>query len=295
MKHHTYTNKCIAFFLTLVMILSLSVPAFAIDDTTSSSIEAAQQAFNYLDPEQQATFIKQIEKIAWLGDTSLVEFHHNYVDPTYNYAPDTAAPPILTRAVDVAAQLQALNLPAVVYYALLAFATSLGVPVGNVVDLVIGLGLGIVVIATWNQIKDVWPDIVDIFVNAFGSVVNDAFDYIEGLINGSQSVNSSDIDWDAGDKNHIMRGTKDRHVDGFKKFGFDPKDPRNWSKLLPYLKQVVDNPDRTDGPLAAAGGGGSYIRYFKYYSKQGVELMVKIFFPESGGAPKISDAIPYIK
>ncbi len=289
-----YTNKFIAFFLTLVMVFSLTTPAFAANTTTSSQIAAAKQAFEYLTPEQQNAFIKQIEKIAWSGDTSLVEFHHNYVDPTYTYDPATATPPIQTRAADVAGQLQALNLPSVVYYALLAFATSLGVPVGNVVDLVIGLGLGIIIIANWNQIKDVWSDIVDIFVNAFGSVVNDAFDYIEGLINGSKSIKSSDIDWDAGDKNHIMRGTKDKHVEGFKKFGFDPKDPNNWTKLLPILKEVVDNPDSTKGPSAATGGG-TFIQYFKYYAKQGVEVMVKIFFPENGGTPRISDAIPYIK
>ena len=104
-----------------------------------------------------------------------VEFHHDYVDPSYNYDPASATPPIQTRAADVAAQLQALNLPTAVYYGLLAFATSLGVPVGNVVDLVIGLGLGVIIVAHWDQIKDVWSDIVNIFVNAFGSVVNDAF------------------------------------------------------------------------------------------------------------------------
>lgn len=112
-----YLNKCIAFLLSLVMVFSFTTPAFAasVDNTTnvtaSSQISAARQAFEYLTPEQQQKFIEQIERVAWSGDTSLVEFHHDYVDPSYNYDPASATPPIQTRAADVAAQLQALNLP----------------------------------------------------------------------------------------------------------------------------------------------------------------------------------------
>lgn len=46
-----YTNKFIAFFLTLVMVFSLTTPAFAANTTTSSQIAAAKQAFEYLTPE----------------------------------------------------------------------------------------------------------------------------------------------------------------------------------------------------------------------------------------------------
>lgn len=289
-------NKCIAFLLSLVMAFSFTAPAFAagVDTTTnvtaSSEISAAKQAFEYLTPEQQQRFIEQIERVAWSGDTSLVEFHHDYVDPSYNYDPTSASPPIQTRAADVAAQLQALNLPTAVYYGLLAFATSLGVPVGNVVDLVIGLGLGVIIVAHWDQIKGVWSDIVNIFVNAFGSVVNDAFSYIEGLVNGTEKYDTSKINWDAGDKNHIMRGSNDGHVDGFRKLGFDPKDPNNWSKLLPFLKKAVEEADRTEGPTSV--NGGSIIKYFKNFADKGVEICVKIFFPESGGNPQLSDAWP---
>lgn len=50
---HRYTNKCIAFFLALVMIFSLSSPAFAASPSDSSQIAAAQQAFEFLTPEQK--------------------------------------------------------------------------------------------------------------------------------------------------------------------------------------------------------------------------------------------------
>lgn len=183
-------KKIISLFMTLVMMFTFTVPAFSAnttqfdgssvtftDDEIATAQNSAKQAFEYLTPEQQDQFLRQIETLAWNGDTSLVEFHRAYVDPGYNYDPTTAEPPIQTRAVDVAGQLQALNLPSAVYYGLLAFATSLGVPVGNVVDVVIGLGLGAIIIANWDAIKDVWDDIVDIFVNAFGSFVMDAFYY----------------------------------------------------------------------------------------------------------------------
>lgn len=179
------------------MVFTLSTPVFAANTHLTANeyeisstdyqlaviTDSAKQAFDFLTPAQQEVFLRQIENLAWNGDTRLVEFHKTYVDPTYNYDPTTAVPPIQTRAaVDVAGQLQALNLPAAVYYGLLAFATSLGVPVGNVVDVVIGLGLAAIIVANWDSIKDVWQDIIDIFVDAFGSVVMDAFYYLQGLV-----------------------------------------------------------------------------------------------------------------
>lgn len=36
----------------------------------------------------------------------------------------------------------------------------------------------------------------------------------------------------------------------------------------------------------------SVIKYFKNFADKGVEICVKIFFPESGGSPQLSDAWP---
>lgn len=294
-----HINKCIALLLSLVMIFTFTTPVFAASSNADKGLASVQledanasvkKIFEYLTPEQQERFISQIEAVAQNGDTSLVEFHRTYVDPSYKYDPATASPAIQTRSADVAGQLQALNLPTAVYYALVGFAAALGVPVGNVVDLVVGLGLGVVIIAYWDQIKDVWSDIVSIFVNAFGSVVNAAFEYIEGLVNGSNKYDTSKIDWNSGDKNHIMRGSNDGHVDGFRKLGFDPKDPNNWTKLLPFLQETVEKADRTKGPTSV--NGGSVIYYFKNFADKGVEICVKIFFSTDGGTPKLSDAWP---
>lgn len=301
MRNHM--RRFIALALSLILCLSMGIQAFAVEynhgtQTAAAETEdmyvAAQQAYDYLTDEQKETFITQIALLALAGDNSLVEFHQTYVDSSYEFNPeDYAAVPNVANAASVAGQLQALNLPTAVYYGLLAFATSLGVPVGNVVDVVVGLGLGAIILVCWDDIADVWDDIVDIFVDAFGSVVTDAFEYIEGLINGTANIDSDDVDWNGGDKNHIMRGTGDSHVEGFKRFGFDPRDPNNWNKLLPFLKEVVDDADRTEGPTSV--NGGTIIKYFKYYVEQGVDLMVKIFFPDNGGTPRISDAIPYIQ
>lgn len=298
MRNHM--RRFIALMLSLILCLSMGIQAFAVENTpgaqnavaeTEDMYVAAQQAYDYLTDEQKEIFITQIALLALAGDSSLVEFHQTYVDPSYEFNPeDYAAVPNVVNAASVAGQLQALNLPAAVYYGLLAFATSLGIPVGNVVDLVVGLGLGVIILANWDAISSVWNDIVDIFVDAFGSIVTDAFEYIEGLINGTANIDSDDVDWDGGDKNHIMRGSNDGHVEGFRKLGFDPRDPNNWNKLLPFLKEVVDDADRTEGPTSV--NGGTLMYYFKNFVDKGVEICVKIFFPENGGTPRISDAWP---
>lgn len=200
-------KKLLSIILSLVMIFSLATPALA--ESTNSSIspldelsltdgqsignanESAKEVFENLTAEQQVQFISQIETLAEYGDKSLVEFHKTYVDPDYEYNAATDLSPVqVMAAADIAGQLQALNLPSAVYYSLLAFATALGVPVGNVVDVVIGVGLAAVIVANWDAIKNVWNDIVNIFVNAFGSYVMDAFYYLQGLV-GIYTVTSS--------------------------------------------------------------------------------------------------------
>jgi len=195
-------KKLLAMFLSVVMLFTLTAPAFAaalpqeniasdflalsadIDDSDIDATAAAKNVYESLTPTQQQEFLTLIEALAYQGNDQLVEFHKAYVDPSYEFAPDGVMPQAaaVTAAADITGQLQALNLPDVVYYALVAFATALGVPVGNVVDVVIGLGLGIIIVANWDAISGVWNQIVDIFVNAFGSFVMDAFYYLQGLV-----------------------------------------------------------------------------------------------------------------
>lgn len=192
-------TKLLSIILTVTMLLTLTAPAFAtalpLEDVISVSLSteehsldvdtnsAAKNVFTSLTSAQQKEFLIQIEALAYQGDTRLVEYHRMYVDPSYEFEIDESFPQMIAvAATDIARQLQALNLPNEVYYGLLALATALGVPVGNVVDLVISLGLTAIVVANWDAIKDVWSDIVNIFTNAFGSFVLDAFYYIQGLV-----------------------------------------------------------------------------------------------------------------
>lgn len=195
-------KRLLAIFLSVVMLFTLTAPAFATAlpqedtgadflsfsvDVCSSEVDAnaaAKNVYQNLSPIQQQEFLALIESLAYQGDTQLVEFHKAYVDPSYECAfdgimPQTAA---VAAAADITGQLQALNLPDVVYYALVALATALGVPVGNVVDVVVALGVGAIIVANWDAISGVWDQIVDIFVNAFGSFVMDAFYYLQGLV-----------------------------------------------------------------------------------------------------------------
>lgn len=179
-------KKLISIILCLTMIFSLTSTAFASEASPISmddATDAAKQAFEYLTQEQQAVFLVQIENLALSGDTSLTDFHKTYVDSSYSFSQSSTTSPVQARATaDIAGQLQGLNLPSAVYYGLLAFSTALGVPVGNVVDVVIGLGLAAIIVANWDAISGVWQDIVNIFVDAFGSTVMSAFYYLQGLV-----------------------------------------------------------------------------------------------------------------
>ena len=73
-------------------------------------------------------------------------------------------------------------------------------------------------------------------------------------------------------------------------FGLDPKDPKDWSKLLPFLKKTVELADSKKGPIVVNNGDpGKIVYYFKNFADKGVEICVKIFYTSSGGAAKISD------
>ena len=105
-------------------------------------------------------------------------------------------------------------------------------------------------------------------------------------------ISSSSIDWEGGDKNHILKGTKGRHIKGWKRFGIDPDGKNAWELLLPILKEVVDKAERYE--TRYLDDGGMNIFYYKVYVDIGVEVMVKIWIDSTGTIQKISDAIPYI-
>ncbi len=107
-------------------------------------------------------------------------------------------------------------------------------------------------------------------------------------------VSSSSIDWRSGDRNHILKGTKKKHVSGWKRFGIDPQNgnSHNWGVLITILQEVVDDADNQIEYTLS--DGSKYIKYFKTYSELGVEVVVKVWVSADGIVQKLSDAIPKI-
>ena len=231
-------KKVISLFLSLVLVFSLATPALATSQENrevvgqdilfnNESYTTAKQIFENLDSNQKACFIEQIEFLAKMGDRRLVEFHKKYVDPDYQYGLERYSssylqPSAQSNSESVAEQLQELDLPTPVYYGLIALSTALAVPVGNVVDLVISLGLTALVVTHWDAIKDVWQEIVDIFVDAFGSAIIDGFNYLYAAVKGVTLIEEGEelpnqgkvSDDDYLDGPAVDAGKQGKHVQG---------------------------------------------------------------------------------
>lgn len=135
------TKKLLSFILALSMIISLSVPAFAIENTNISStigsqedIEAAREAYFSLSPEAKAVFDASLA-----DDSVALEFHKTYIDK--NFALPT--PKRLTRSTNTMAlsnvnyvnnlmgRLNQLALPSSVLSSLRALGASMAVDIAD--------------------------------------------------------------------------------------------------------------------------------------------------------------------
>ena len=103
---------------------------------------------------------------------------------------------------------------------------------------------------------------------------------------------SQSIDWNAGDKNHIRKGTGKTHIPGWKRFGIDPNNNNSWNQILPIIKETVDMADDVTEEILKNGDKITY--YSKLYLNEGVKVVVKIWTSIDGAIQKLSDAIPYI-
>ena len=105
-------------------------------------------------------------------------------------------------------------------------------------------------------------------------------------------IDKSQIDWEGGDKNHILKGTKGKHIPGWERFGIDPKDPKSWATALPIIIEVVEK-GKAAAPKLLKDGTWLF-QYSKQYIDQGVTVVVQIWVSQDGTIQKLSDAIPYI-
>ena len=108
------------------------------------------------------------------------------------------------------------------------------------------------------------------------------------------NISSHTINWNPNNnlKNHILKGTKGKHIDGWKRFGIDPDNNNAWGLVVPILKEVLEKAD--DVQYTQLSDGSMIVEYIKTYAEQGVQVVFKIWIDASGVIQQISDAIPYI-
>ena len=125
------------------------------------------------------------------------------------------------------------------------------------------------------------------------SAIADGVNWAKKSIIGAFKAKSERIDWDIGENgiHHILHGTNDSHIKGWKQFGTDPKDPKSFLILLPYLKEAVDKGKETITNLGSRLG--RIIEYVYMIEDKGFEIWVKIYeFPD--GTRVLSDAAQYL-
>jgi hypothetical protein len=163
----------------------------------AKSIELAKQIYENLSVEAKQNFVNILEEESSIGYNSLLKFHTENIDKTYNSSNSNLIivnkkkqyNSISARSMTLAQELSLLALPKAVEYSLLALPSALGVPVGNVVDVVIGLGVVTIIVWNWKSVAPVWDDIVDIFSRHIGGNVVKAFDYIYNKATGLPTDN----------------------------------------------------------------------------------------------------------
>ena len=100
---------------------------------------------------------------------------------------------------------------------------------------------------------------------------------------------NSKIDWNSGDHNHIIDGSKVNGDHNWGKFGLDPKDPKIWEKRVPFLKTVADYGAQY-GPPEHQSTGTVY-KFIYDFSDKGASIVLKLFYHNNGNI-SISDAWP---
>lgn len=104
---------------------------------------------------------------------------------------DEAILGLVRTAVDpgLVQEIRALNLPWLLEAALISFGGSLAIP-GVVLDAACGAGLLIVAGIYWDELSQVWDEIVTIFDKYIAEPVDEAFQYLRDMIEGKGDAGS---------------------------------------------------------------------------------------------------------
>lgn len=190
------TTKVLSFILTLSMMFSLMVPAFATENydsegtpsNTQESIDAAREAYAALTPEAKAIFDTSLTY-----DTEMLEFHTTYVDQ--NFTP--SAPRPQTRSSAAAAdpmrvlmvELGGLGLPSAVLYSLKAMGAGVvaaiadgPLPVGDILLAAATASAVLIIAVHWDVVSPKLNQITRTFQKAFptaASNISSAFSKIK--------------------------------------------------------------------------------------------------------------------
>lgn len=202
-------KKIICIMLSLVMILSMSIPSFATDsisdndnaelvytvDVSMSPEEALLLAYENLTPEAKAIF-----EAAIANSPDVVTYHRNNIDAKYEIP--QAAVQSSTAAVDAVAVIQnglsSMNIPADVKEALALFASGIAaaladgpLPFGDIYAIAVAAYTAVVVAAFWDVMVNNWDDVVALFQNAFDTIRSEiaaAMSSIKGDIEDEYSL-----------------------------------------------------------------------------------------------------------
>lgn len=299
------TTKILSLILTLSMVFSLAVPAFAAEDYSSSEssinsqedIEAAREAYAALTPDAKAIFDASLA-----NDPDMLQFHTTYVDQ--NFTPP--APKPQTRSVVaiadpmqvLMAQLSGLGLPSAVLYSLKAMGASMvaaiadgPLPVGDILLAAATASAVVVIAANWKTVSPQWSKIVAAFKKAFADFANNiisAFNSLKSSINTEvkaqfdKSAEEAINGLDSNKQNHILNNKLHNH--GWNKL-FNGKDPR-WNQLAPILVKVLKDGAET----VYNNSQGVYERTLAY---KGYDVVVRFIKAVNGTVTGISTA--YLK
>lgn len=274
------TTKILSFILTLSVLFSLAVPAFAAENSagagisvdTQEEMDAAREAYAALTPEAKAIF-----EASLAYDPEMLKFHTTYVDESFT--PPAPVPQARAAAADpmrvLMAELSGLGLPSAVLYSLKAMGAGMvasiadgPLPVGEILLAAATASTAVVIAAHWKTVGPKWSKIVSAFQNAFAAYANNVISALNSLkykVNAEAKVqfNKSASDavgkCDSNKRHHIMNQGKHNWNKLF------PKGP-NWNEVAPILIKVLREGKETSEK------GGTYLRTLVY---QGQTVVVR--------------------
>lgn len=193
-------KKIISILLSLVMILSMSVPAFAssgnisADDTAElvftvdvsmTSEEALLLAYENLTPEAKAIF-----EAAIANSPDVVQYHRSHIDASYEIPQASIQSTTVSTDAVVLIQngLTSMNVPVAVKEAMALFASGISaaladgpLPFGDIYAIAVAAYTAVVVAEHWDDIANLWDDIVELFQDVFDTISSEIADAMSSI------------------------------------------------------------------------------------------------------------------